>query len=127
MTSDPPFEMLQRPCHAHPYTHRLAPTLGSWCSLPQKDILGERSTADGEKFKRALTQMGSLYASLTATVVLQLQDMADIKQPELNVSFGSVLVVRIAEGQLHTSDLSNDLPSGIIACAGTLELPLESE
>ena len=104
----------------------------SWCSLPQKDILGQRSSADGAKFGRALDQMGSLYASLTATVVLQLQDMADPRQPahtSLEVAFGSVIVVRIAAGQLleSGSDMSNDLSLGLIACGGTLELPQESE
>ena len=39
--------------------------------MPQKDIVGVRSPEDGDKFGRALKQMGSLYASMSATAVLQ--------------------------------------------------------
>lgn len=80
----------------------------SWCSLPQTNTAGIRSTDDREKFDKALKKMGNLYASMTATAVLQLQNMAPMLSPALDVSpaleaFRGVLVVNIPPGELASA------------------------
>jgi len=103
-----------------------------WSSLPQKDTLGRRSPQDGEKFGRALDQMGSLYASLAATAVLQLQNVAESSE---NLALSSVLVVSIPAGQLNPARADYILktlekggaPSAVLAHWATIELPVDSQ
>jgi len=93
-----------------------------WPSMPQKDIVGVRSPEDGEKFGRALKQMGSLYASLAATAVLQLQDVADPNEQQhsaLKATFESVLVVKVSKGQLLNATLARNLIQSV-ACGGPI-------
>ena len=106
--------------------------------MPQKDTLGLRSPEDGAKFGRAIGQMGSLYASMAATAVLQLQNMADPNDRQhstLKTEFESVLVIQIAQGGwLAHPDLAErtlralaGTPSAVLSHWATIELPLENE
>ena len=106
--------------------------------MPQKDTLGLRSDEDGAKFGRAIKQMGSLYASMAATAVLQLQNMADPNDRQhstLKTEFESVLVIQIAQGGwLAHPDLAErtlralaGTPSAVLSYWATIELPMENE
>ena len=58
----------------------LDPNNPSFASIAQKDHKGERTSAEVEAFKQSLNVMGSFYASMRCTSVLQLTVMP--KQPE---------------------------------------------
>lgn len=113
--------------------------------MPQKDLtgplMGLRSPEDAGKFDRAIKQMGSLYASMAATAVLQLQNVADPNVEEhqaLKNTFQSVLVVLFLAGKemLRNAQQAASLldtlaragaPHAILAYWATIELPFESE
>ena len=125
--------------------------------MPQKDLtglfMGLRQPEDGVKFERAIKQMGSLYASMAATAVLQLQNVADPNVEEhkaLKDTFQSVLVVLFLAESLflpkgepyrgspklrnahQVASLLDALarggaPHAILAYWATIELPFESE